>query len=213
MRLARGSKRTLKPLTIGLTGGIGSGKSTASKILAELGAPVIDADKVGHAIYTPGGPAYQDLIDAFGEGILAPDRTIDRRKLGPIVFADPGALKRLNSIVHPKMFVRMGEMVGEMRRGGETRPIVLEAAILIEANWQPLCDEIWLVIASREHVVERVERDRGMKPEQTEARIRAQLSDDERRKHATLAISNDGTLDDLRATMSRLWREALARAA
>lgn len=203
----------LKPLTIGLTGGIGSGKSTASKILAELGAPVIDADKVGHAIYAPGGPAYQDLIDAFGEGILGSDRTIDRRKLGPIVFADPAALKRLNSIVHPKMFVRMREMVGEMRDRGEERPIVIEAAILIEANWQPLFDEIWLVVASREHVVERVERDRGMKPEQTEARIRAQLSDDERRKHATAVITNDGTLDDLRAMMTRLWREATARAA
>ncbi len=201
----------MKPLTIGLTGGIGSGKSTAAKILAELGAPVIDADKVGHAIYAPGGPAYQDLIDAFGEGILAPERTIDRRKLGPIVFADPAALRRLNSIVHPKMFVRMREMVAEMRRGGEARPIVIEAAILIEANWQPLFDEIWLVVASREHVIERVERDRGMKPEQTEARIRAQLSDDERRKHATVVIANDGTLDDLHAVMTRLWREALAR--
>ena len=213
MRIPREPERTLKHLTIGLTGGIGSGKSTASKILAELGAPVIDADKIGHAIYAPGGPAYQDLIDAFGEGILAADRTIDRRKLGPIVFADPAALKRLNSIVHPKMFVRMREMVGEMRGRGETRPIVIEAAILIEANWQPLCDEIWLVTASRDHVVERVERDRGMKPEQTEARIRAQLSDDERRKHATAVITNDATLDDLRATMTRLWHEALARAA
>jgi dephospho-CoA kinase len=203
----------VKPLTIGLTGGIGSGKSTAAKILAELGAPVIDADKVGHAIYAPGGPAYQNLIDAFGEAILAPDRTVDRRKLGPIVFADPVALKRLNSIVHPKMFVRMGEMVAEMRRGGEARPIVIEAAILIEANWQPLFDEIWLVVAPRGHVIERLERDRGMKPGQIEARIRAQLSDDERRKHATMVIANDGTLDELHATMTRLWREALARAA
>jgi len=200
-------------LTIGLTGGIGSGKSTVAKMLAELGAPVIDADKVGHAIYAPDGPAYPEMVEAFGKEILAEDGTIDRKKLGPIVFADPNALKRLNSIVHPKMFVRMREMVGEMRGRGETRPIVIEAAILIEANWQPLCDEIWLVTASRDHVVERVERDRGMKPEQTEARIRAQLSDDERRKHATAVITNDATLDDLRATMTRLWHEALARAA
>ena len=89
--------------------------------MAEPGAPAIDADKVGHEIYQPGAPAYRELIDAFGEGILAPDRTIDRRKLGPIVFADPAALKRLNAIVHPKMFARMGEMVAAMRRGGETR--------------------------------------------------------------------------------------------
>jgi dephospho-CoA kinase len=202
----------MKPITIGLTGGIGSGKSTAAKILAELGAPAIDADKVGHEIYQPGAPAYQELIDAFGEGILAPDRTIDRRKLGPIVFADPAALKRLNAIVHPKMFARMGEMVATMRHSGETRPIIIEAAILIEANWQPLFDEIWLVTAAREHVIDRVERDRGLKPEQTEARIRAQLSDEERRKYATSAIHNDGTLEELRTAVTRLWQEALARA-
>jgi dephospho-CoA kinase len=202
----------MKSITIGVTGGIGSGKSTAARLLAEMGAPVIDADKVGHEIYQPGTPAYAELITAFGEGILAPDRTIDRRKLGPIVFADPAALKRLNAIVHPKMFARMGEMVAAMRRGGEARPIVIEAAILIEANWQPLFDEIWLVTASREHVIERVERDRGLKPEQTEARLRAQLSDDERRKYARREIRNDGTLAELRDEVTRLWQEALARA-
>ena len=203
----------MKLLTIGLTGGIGSGKSTVTQILAGLGAPVLDADKVGHAIYEPGGPAYQDLIDAFGEAILAPDRTVDRRRLGPIVFADPAALKRLNSIMHPKMFTRMGEMVAAMREAGEHNPIAIEAAILIEANWQPLFDEIWLVVASRERVIERVERDRGMKPEQTEARIRAQLSDQERRRYATRVIENNGTIDDLRATVARLWETLLRSAA
>ncbi len=198
-------------LTIGLTGGIGSGKSTVSKLLAELGAPIIDADQVGHAIYAPDGPAYPDMMAAFGEGILAPDRTIDRKKLGPIVFADPAALKRLNSIVHPKMFARMREMVDAMRRGGEHKPIVIEAAILIEANWQPLFNEIWLVVASRERVIERVERDRGLKPEQTEARIRAQLSDDDRRKYATTVVTNNGTIDELRAKVGDLWQGALSR--
>jgi dephospho-CoA kinase len=198
-------------LTIGLTGGIGSGKSTVSKLLAELGGPIIDADQVGHAIYAPDGPAYPDMIAAFGEGILAPDRTIDRKKLGPIVFADPAALKRLNSIVHPKMFARMREMVDAMRTGGERKPIVIEAAILIEANWQPLFNEIWLVVASRERVIERVERDRGLKPEQTEARIKAQLSDDDRRKYATTVVTNNGTIDELRAKVGDLWQGALSR--
>lgn len=198
-------------LTIGLTGGIGSGKSTVTKILAELGAPIIDADKVGHAIYAPGGPAYDDMIAAFGTGILGDDRTIDRRKLGPIVFADPAALKRLNSIVHPKMFARMREMIDAMRAAGEAKPIVVEAAILIEANWLPLFREVWLVVASKERVIERVERDRGLAREQTEARIKAQLSDDERRKHAAIVIANDGTIDDLRATLAEVWRAALER--
>jgi dephospho-CoA kinase len=198
-------------LTIGLTGGIGSGKSTATKILAELGAPIIDADQVGHAIYAPDGPAYADMIGAFGEAILAPDRTIDRRKLGPIVFADPGALKRLNAIVHPMMFVRMREMLDAMRAAGERKPIVIEAAVLIEANWQPLFDEIWLVIASQDNVVKRVELQRGLKREQTEARIRAQLSDEQRRLHATTIINNDGSVEELQAQVAKLWDAALAQ--
>jgi dephospho-CoA kinase len=151
------------------------------------------------------------MIEAFGDGILAPDKTIDRKKLGPIVFADPAALKRLNSIVHPKMFLRMREMIAETRAAGEGRPIVVEAAILIEANWQPLFNEIWLVVTARERVIERIERDRGMNPEQTEARIKAQLSDDERRKHATTVITNDGTIEDLRMKVAQLWDGALKR--
>jgi len=198
-------------LTIGLTGGIGSGKSTVTRVLAELGAPIIDADKVGHAIYEPDGPAYADMIAAFGEGILAPDRTIDRRKLGPVVFADPAALKRLNSIVHPKMFARMREMVAAMRAAGERKPIMIEAAILIEANWHPLFDEIWLVVTSRKQVLARIERDRGMAREQIEARIRAQLPDEERRKHATTVITNDGTVEDLREKVKDLWHGAISR--
>ena len=198
-------------LTIGLTGGIGSGKSTVTKILDDLGAPILDADQVGHTIYAPDGPAYPDMLAAFGEAILASDRTIDRKKLGPIVFGDPAALKRLNAIVHPRMFARMREMVGAMRAGGERKPIVIEAAILIEANWLPLFDEIWLVLAGRQQVIERIERDRGLPPEQTEARIKAQLSDDERRRHATLTIVNDGTIDQLRANVGEVWRDALER--
>lgn len=151
------------------------------------------------------------MIAAFGEGILAPDRTIDRKRLGPIVFADPGALKRLNSIVHPKMFQRMREMIDAMRAAGERKPIVIEAAILIEANWQPLFNEIWLVVTSRERVIERVERDRGMQREQTEARIKAQLSDEERRKHATTVVTNEGAIEDLRGKVVELWKGALAR--
>jgi len=198
-------------LTVGLTGGIGSGKSTVAKILAELGAPSFDADKVGHEIYMPGGPAYRDVIAAFGDGIVASDGTIDRKKLGPIVFADPAQLKRLEAIVHPRMFERMREMVAEMRSKGVTAPIVIEAAILIEARWQPLFDEIWLVVAPREKVIQRVEAERGLKPEQTEARIKAQLSDDERRNHCSMVIDNSGTIEQLRAAVSILWQELVVR--
>jgi dephospho-CoA kinase len=199
-------------LTIGLTGGIGSGKSTVARTLADLGAPSFDADKVGHEIYLPGTPAYHDVIAAFGNAIVAPDGTIDRKKLGPIVFADPTQLKRLEAIVHPRMFERMGQMVADLRAKGVKAPIVIEAAILIEAHWQPLFDEIWLVVAPRDKVVQRVEAERGLKPEQTEARIKAQLSDDDRRQHATLVIDNSGTIEELRIKVSGLWRGLLTRA-
>lgn len=198
-------------LTIGLTGGIGSGKSTVSKMLAELGAPVLDADKVAQSTYAPGASAYEAVIAAFGQGIVAADGTIDRTRLGPIVFADPAQLKRLTDIVWPRTLERMRELTAEMRARGEKLPIVIEAAILIEANWIPMFDEIWLVTASRDRVIARVERDRGMKPEQTEARIKAQLPDQERQRYAKLVIRNEGTIDDLRAEVKRVWEAALAR--
>ncbi|SRR5579885_354337 len=198
-------------LTIGLTGGIGSGKSTVSKMLAELGAPILDADKVAQSTYAPGASAYDEVVAAFGRGIVAPDGTIDRTRLGPIVFADPAQLKRLTAIVWPRTLDRMRELIGEMRSRGEKLPIVVEAAILIEANWMPLFDEIWLVTASRDRVIARVERDRGMKPEQTEARIRAQLPDAERIRYAKLVIRNEGTMEELRAEVKRVWEEALKR--
>jgi len=198
-------------LTIGITGGIGSGKSVVTRMLGEMGAVTIDADKVVHSVYEPGGAAYKEVIAAFGEVILAPDRTIDRKKLGPIVFADPAALKRLTDIVWPRTFERMQQMVAELRVRGERRPIVIEAAVLIEANWHPLFDEIWLVVAPREEVIARVERDRGQKPAETEARIKAQLLDDERRKWASVMIENAGTMEELRARVAKLWTEALQR--
>ena len=198
-------------LTIGLTGGIGSGKSTAAKILAEFGAPIIDADKVAHTTYAPDGAAYDAVIAAFGAEIVAVDRTIDRKKLGAIVFGNPDRLNKLTSIVWPATFKSIRAELDGLRARGEKMPVVVEAAILIEANWQPLCDEIWLVRASRQAVIDRIERQRGLKPEETEARIRAQLSDDERAKHASLVIDNDGSLDALREVLKRVWSDAVRR--
>jgi len=198
-------------LTIGLTGGIGSGKSTVAQILGELGAPILDADKVAHTTYAPGGSAYDAVIAAFGRDIVAPDRTIDRKKLGAIVFGSPERLNNLTSIVWPATRDAIRQSVAQLRAGGAKLPIVVEAAILIEANWQPLFDEIWLVRAPREAVIARVESQRGLKPAETEARIRAQLSDEERGKHATLVIENNGSLEELRELLKEVWAEALKR--
>jgi dephospho-CoA kinase len=198
-------------LTIGLTGGIGSGKSTAAKILAEFGAPIIDADKVAHTTYAPGGAAYDAVITAFGTEIVAVDRTIDRKKLGAIVFENSDRLSKLTSIVWPATFESIRTQLDGLRASGEKTPIVVEAAILIEASWQPLCDEIWLVRASRPAVIDRIERQRGLKPAETGARISAQLSDDERARHASLVIDNDGSLDELREVLKRVWSDAVRR--
>jgi dephospho-CoA kinase len=198
-------------LTIGLTGGIGSGKSTVAQILGEFGAPILDADKVAHTTYAPGAPAYDAVVAAFGADIVAPDRTIDRKKLGAVVFGSPERLNKLTSIVWPATFESIRRNVAELRSSGAKLPIVVEAAILIEANWHPLFDEIWLVRASREQVIARIESQRGLKPAETEARIRAQLSDEERAKHATLVIENNGSIEELRELLKTVWSEALKR--
>jgi dephospho-CoA kinase len=198
-------------LNIGLTGGIGCGKSTVTKILAELGAVVMDADKIAHSTYAPGGPAYTGVVAAFGKEVLAPDGTVDRTKLGPIVFKEPSKLTKLQEAVWPATKQRIGELIAETRRKGENKPIVVEAAILIEAKWQSVFDEVWLITAAKESVIERVERERGLKPEQTEARIRAQLPDEERRKHASIVIENNGTIAQLREQLARMWADALKR--
>jgi dephospho-CoA kinase len=198
-------------LTIGLTGGIGSGKSTVAQILGEFGAPILDADKVAHTTYAPDGPAYDAVIAAFGAQVLAADRTIDRKKLGSIVFGNSERLNKLTSIVWPATFDSIRRNVAEQRARGATLPIVVEAAILIEANWHSLFDEIWLVRAPREQVVTRIEIQRGLKPSETEARIRAQLSDEDRAKHATLVIENNGSIEELRDLLKTVWRDALKR--
>ena len=190
---------------IGLTGGIGAGKSTVTQVLEELGAAVIDADKVGHQIYLPELPAWREIVETFGREVLHADRTINRQALGKIVFTDPEALRTLNRIVHPKMFERMAELIAELRARGGIKAIVIEAAILIEANWQPLADQIWLVVASEPVVIERLAKQRNLSPEQARTRIAAQLSDEERLKHAQVVIRNDGSLDEVRTAVQLAW--------
>ena len=190
---------------IGLTGGIGSGKSTVSQFLQELGAVVLDADKVGHEAYLPGTETWQELVAAFGEEILTPDGNIDRKKLGGIVFSNPESLKRLNQIVHPRMFEMMKARIEEYRQQG-VKVVVLEAAILLEANWTPLVDEIWVTVASELAVVERAKERTGLPEEQILARIRSQLSVEERTKHADVVIHNDGNLDELQKKVRGLWK-------
>jgi len=189
---------------IGLTGGIGSGKSTVSQCLAELGAVIIDADKVGHEAFNPGTQAWHEVVNTFGRQVIAPGGEIDRKKLGEIVFNNPESLARLNKIMHPRMYEMMGKMIEEYRRQG-VDVVVMEAAVLLEANWTPLVDEVWVTVTSEEAVLERLNRQRGLAREQTLSRIRSQLSSDERARHADVVINNDGDLDEMRARVKELW--------
>jgi dephospho-CoA kinase len=195
---------------IGLTGGIGSGKSSASAILGELGATIIDADKVGHQVYEPGTPCWHDLVEAFGEGIVAAEGGVDRQKLAARVFADPIWLQKLNALVWPRIAEAIRERIGAMRARAGAAPIVVEAAVLIEAGWQALVDEVWVVTASRERAIERVVATRGLSRAEVERRIDNQVSDAKRIAGAACVIRNDGTLDELRAALERCWRERIA---
>ncbi len=203
------SQRDLKELVrmtkvIGLTGGIGSGKSTVSQYLAELGAVILDADKVGHEVFKPNTEAWHEVVTAFGKQILTPSGEVDRKKLGGIVFSHPESLSRLNQIMHPRMHDVMKAQIEEYRRQGVDM-VVLEAAILIEANWTSLVDEVWVTVAAEAKVLERLKKQRGLVEEQTLSRIRSQLSTEERVKHADVVINNDGDLNEVKAKVKELW--------
>jgi len=192
-------------IVVGLTGGILSGKSTISQMLAEKGAVIIDADKIGHEAYKPRTKTWRELIDAFGKGILKENHEIDRKKLGDIVFNEPRALARLNGIVHPKMRSMMKEEI-ERLRGGGVGVVVLEAAVLIEAKWTDLVDEVWVAVAPEEVAVKRLQNRGGLSEAQARARIRSQLSSEERVMHADVVIDTDCELVEVRAKVEELWQ-------
>jgi len=196
-------------LAIGLTGGIGSGKSTVAQMLVARGAAFVNADLVGHRSYRRGTPTYDRLIEAFGPEIVGADGEIDRQKLGRRVFADPEDRRRLNDIVWPAMAEIMARDLDELRARG-ARVAVLEAAILLEAGWQWLVDEVWVVVASPETAVRRLEA-AGMEREHAEARIRSQLSNEERIYQADVVIENDGTTAELEAKVKSLWDQLQVR--
>ncbi len=195
---------------IGLTGGFGSGKSTVSKLLTELGAVVIDADKVGHEVFKPGTEAWRVVVGIFGQGIISTDGTIDRRKLGKIVFRNPDARARLNQIMHPRILERVKAMIEEYERGGADI-IVIEAPLLLEVGWKSMVSELWITSAPQTTVISRLREQRGIPESESLARIRAQLTDEERTSQADVVIYTDCTLDELKDRVLELWLELRSR--
>lgn len=191
-------------IVIGLTGGIGTGKSEAARILRELGGVIINADQVGHQAYTPHSEIWQEVVKAFGEDILQPNGQIDRKKLGGIVFSDPEEIARLNRIMHPRMAKAVAERIKELEEQGVT-VVVVEAAILFEAEWDSLVDEVWSTDSLEEVVVERLHARNGLSEEEVRKRIGAQMSAKERRRRSDVVIDNSGDVDDLESTIQSLW--------
>jgi len=191
---------------IGITGTIGSGKSTVAGFLRDLGAKVIDADEVGHEVYLPGSRGWKAVIEAFGEGILSADGAVDRRKLGEIVFKNPSALSKLNCIMRPLIFEEVLDRLKKFRQK-RTRVVVLEAALLIEAGWGPLVDETWVTIAPESVIYKRLGAKGELSREQIQSRIKAQLPVTAQLKYASRVIDTNVPLPELKARVAKLWKE------
>ena len=186
---------------IGLTGNIATGKSEVGRMLAELGARVIDADAVAHQVMRRGGPAYAAVVEAFGPDILRPDGEIDRARLGAIVFADAEALRCLEAIVHPEVIARVDALVREA-----TEPVVVVEAIkLIEAGMK--CDSLWVVTCAKEQQLARLMAQRGLSEEEARRRIEAQPPQEEKLALADVVIDNSGSLDETWRQVKREWEK------
>ena len=191
-------------IVIGLTGGIGTGKSEVARIFQELGAVLINADQIGHQAYTPHSEIWQEVVKAFGEEILQPSGEIDRKKLGSIVFADPDQLTRLNQIMHPRMARMVAQQVQELGEQGAD-VVVVEAALLFEAGWDSLVGEVWSTDSPEDRVIKRLQSRSGLSQEEAKKRIDSQMSAEERKSRSQVVVDNSGDLADLERVVRSIW--------
>lgn len=189
---------------IGLTGGIGAGKSAVASRLAEHGAVVVDGDKVAREVVAPGSEGLAEVVAEFGPGVLSADGSLDRPALGKIVFADAGARRRLEEITHPRIRVRTVELIAAAPPGSV---VVNDVPLLVEGGMAAAFELVIIVFAARETRIARIMETRGMTRAEAESRIAAQATDEQRRAVADVAIENDGTLADLRQRVDEVWRQ------
>ena len=192
---------------IGLTGGIGVGKSEVAKALADYGATIIDADAEGHHAYDKGSIGWRRIVEIFSSGILNEDGEVDRSRLGALVFANPQALAWLNAAIHPLIRQRVTHAIAQHRENGVDVAVV-DAALLYQAKWNDLADEIWVVSAPPGAVAERL-RERGMTADDIRRRTEAQAGAEAVFAKADVIIDNHGSLDGLRAHIQELWQERI----
>ena len=189
---------------IGLTGGIGTGKTYVSSLLKDLGAAIVNADLLGHEVYAPQSEGWQAVVDTFGEQIVAENGEIDRRALGGIVFSDENALLQLNAIMHPRIYSLTEQRLNALAERGENTA-VLEAALLIEAKWTPLVDEVWVTVSPVTDIITRLQERNNMDEDTARSRINSQMPQSERVQHADVVLENAGSLEELSAKIQDLW--------
>ncbi|MFI1012232.1 dephospho-CoA kinase [Streptomyces sp. NPDC020965] len=195
-------------LSVGLTGGIGAGKSEVSRLLQSYGAVLIDADRIAREVVEPGTPGLTAVVEAFGPEILTAGGALDRPRLGSIVFADSERLADLNAIVHPLVGARSRELE---RAAGADAVVVHDVPLLTENGLAPLYDLVIVVDAAPETQLDRLVGRRGMTESEARARMAAQATREERRAVADLVIDNDGPLEDLEPQVRKVWAELTRR--
>ncbi|MFT4571707.1 MAG: dephospho-CoA kinase [Hyphomicrobiaceae bacterium] len=194
-------------IILGLTGGIGSGKSTVAALLADRGASVIDADSIAHGIYGPGKPGFDLVVERFGRDVIGEDGHVDRGLLGGKVFGNRAALEDLNRIVHPLVRTEVAERVAELLREDEHAIVVIEAALMTETGWTGGAGALWTVIADPKIATHRLVTLRGMDPDDVRMRMAAQVDNETRKRLASVVIENNAGLEELESTVHRLWSE------
>lgn len=194
-------------IVIGLTGNMGTGKSTVSGMLAELGACVVDADKLGHEALKQGSPVWREIVATFGEKVIGNDGEIDRKKLAEAAFSDPLALERLNQITHPRIIQMVKDAIEQCRERG-VKVVVVEAPLLFEAEWTlSVVDQVWLTVAPEETIVRRLTEQKGLREEVVRERLRRQLPPDSKIKRATVIFNTDCKREELKSIVYEAWKK------
>ena len=194
-------------MRIGLTGGIAAGKSMVSGLLAELGAWILDADAISREVVEPGTEGLKAVAAEFGEKVLLPDGTLDRRALGAEVFGDPQKLERLNGILHPIIKAEMLRRAAEIEEQHPEDIVIFDVPLLIESGWQDVADEVWLVSAPVEQRIRRIAMRDGLDEKQAMERISAQMTDEQKAKYADVIINNGGSIQELEERVTKLYAE------
>lgn len=198
-------------LNVGLTGGIACGKSTVAKMFLKNGAHLIDFDGLAHEVQEPGKPAWKQVVNHFGEGILQPDKKIDRVKLGNIVFADKEKLSELNNIVHPLVYQEWQSRLEKMCKKEKHAIVLSDIPLLFEGNMQILFDLTMLVLIAPEEQIRRLMARNGVNKEEAEKRLNSQMPIGEKISLADIIIDNEGSIPETEKRVGQVWKELLLR--